>query len=229
MKGTGLMASETEFFLFVHRIDTVQAVIVQASPHCPVNIPQLCAAGTASAGKGVQGKMEPTASGMFCGKMLSMVNSEDVNAIIQAQRHMLDRFEKTNEMLLNFNNLSNVRLQQMNERFQHHTRTLVEMKKDLDSIFRRIRTLKGKLAKQYPDAFSSVHESPILEDDEDYDPVLKSTATTILTSEQSTESCDTSPDIISSTTSQDLEDLYLESFSVNGQNPSDEEIANGDD
>ncbi|XP_006003994.1 kxDL motif-containing protein 1 isoform X3 [Latimeria chalumnae] len=173
--------------------------------------------------------MEPTASGMFCGKMLSMVNSEDVNAIIQAQRHMLDRFEKTNEMLLNFNNLSNVRLQQMNERFQHHTRTLVEMKKDLDSIFRRIRTLKGKLAKQYPDAFSSVHESPILEDDEDYDPVLKSTATTILTSEQSTESCDTSPDIISSTTSQDLEDLYLESFSVNGQNPSDEEIANGDD
>lgn len=51
----------------------------------------------------------------------------------------LDRFEKTNEMLLNFNNLSSVRMQQMNERFLHHTRTLVEMKKDLDSIFRRIR------------------------------------------------------------------------------------------
>uniref|UniRef100_A0A670Z439 KxDL motif-containing protein 1 n=1 Tax=Pseudonaja textilis TaxID=8673 RepID=A0A670Z439_PSETE len=67
----------------------------------------------------------------------------------------LDRFEKTNEMLLNFNNLSGVRMQQMNERFLHHTRTLVEMKKDLDSIFRRIRTLKGKLAKQYPEAFSS--------------------------------------------------------------------------
>jgi hypothetical protein len=51
----------------------------------------------------------------------------------------LDRFEKTNEMLLNFNNLSSARLQQMNERFLHHTRTLVEMKRDLDSIFRRIR------------------------------------------------------------------------------------------
>ena len=51
----------------------------------------------------------------------------------------LDRFEKTNEMLINFNGLSNVRLQQMNERFLLHTRTLVEMKKDLDSIFRRIR------------------------------------------------------------------------------------------
>ncbi|XP_023666678.1 kxDL motif-containing protein 1 [Paramormyrops kingsleyae] len=147
--------------------------------------------------------MEPTASGIFCDRMLSMVNSEDVNAIIQAQRHMLDRFEKTNEMLLNFNGLSNVRLQQMNEHFLHHTRTLVEMKKDLDSIFRRIRALKGKIAKQYPEAFSNVHELPILEDDdEEFDPVPPSTATTVtLTSEQSTESCDTSPDIISPTIS----------------------------
>lgn len=31
---------------------------------------------------------EPTASGVFCNRMLSMVNAEDVNAIIQAQRHM---------------------------------------------------------------------------------------------------------------------------------------------
>ncbi|MGH0124117.1 UNVERIFIED_CONTAM: hypothetical protein FKN15_016130, partial [Acipenser sinensis] len=151
------------------------------------------------------------ASGMFCGRMLSMVNSEDVNAIIQAQRHMLDRFEKTNEMLLNFNGLSNVRLQQMNDRFQHHTRTLVEMKKDLDSIFRRIRTLKGKISKQYPDAFNNVHESPVLEDDDDnFDPIPPSTATTTATSEQSTESCDTSPDILSLSMSRYSEDFSQE-------------------
>uniref|UniRef100_A0A8C5IUQ3 KxDL motif-containing protein 1 n=1 Tax=Junco hyemalis TaxID=40217 RepID=A0A8C5IUQ3_JUNHY len=83
--------------------------------------------------------MEPSASQVFCGRVLGMVNAEDVNAIILAQKNMLDRFEKTNEMLLNFNNLSSVRMQQMSERFLHHTRTLVEMKKDLDSIFRRIR------------------------------------------------------------------------------------------
>lgn len=46
-------------------------------------------------------------------------------------------------MLLNFNNLSSVRMQQMNERFLHHTKTLVEMKKDLDSVFRRIRWATG--------------------------------------------------------------------------------------
>uniref|UniRef100_A0A4W5R357 KxDL motif-containing protein 1 n=1 Tax=Hucho hucho TaxID=62062 RepID=A0A4W5R357_9TELE len=159
--------------------------------------------------------MEPTASGMFCNRMLSMVNSEDVNAIIQAQRHMLDRFEKTNEMLINFNGLSNVRLLQMNEHFLLHTRTLVEMKKDLDSIFRRIRTLKGKIAKQYPEAFSNVHESPILEEDDDddeFDLITPNVAATITTamSEQSTESCDTSPDVISPTVSRCSEDLSQE-------------------
>ncbi|XP_068168283.1 kxDL motif-containing protein 1 [Antennarius striatus] len=156
---------------------------------------------------------EPTASGVFCSRMLSMVNSEDVNAIIQAQRHMLDRFEKTNEMLINFNGLSNVRLQQMNDRFLLHTRTLVEMKKDLDSIFRRIRMLKGKISKQYPEAFSNIHESPNLEDEDDeFDPVPPSVATitTTTTSEQSTESCDTSPDVISPTVSRSSEDLSQE-------------------
>ena len=62
-----------------------------------------------------------------------------VVALLNPCGNRLDRFEKTNEMLINFNGLSNVRLQQMNERFLLHTRTLVEMKKDLDSIFRRIR------------------------------------------------------------------------------------------
>ncbi|NXA42728.1 KXDL1 protein, partial [Eudromia elegans] len=196
--------------------------------------------------------MEPSASRVFCSRVLGMVNAEDVNAIIQAQKNMLDRFEKTNEMLLNFNNLSSVRVQQMSERFLHHTRTLVEMKKDLDSIFRRIRwgrrasrarrahsrrrrhaprsprrALKAKLAKQYPEAFSNIHESPILDDDdEDFDPVPKSSTTTIATSEQSTESCDTSPGALSPATSHDFEDLSqgpCNSPALNGQTLTDEE------
>ncbi|XP_036884591.1 kxDL motif-containing protein 1 isoform X2 [Sturnira hondurensis] len=106
--------------------------------------------------------MDPpdSASRVFCSRILSMVNVDDVNAIILAQKNMLDRFEKTNEMLANFNNLSSARLQQMSERFLHHTRTLVEMKRDLDSIFRRIRTLKGKLARQHPEAFSPTKPTP---------------------------------------------------------------------
>ncbi|KFO22603.1 hypothetical protein H920_16005 [Fukomys damarensis] len=171
-----------------------------------------------------------SASRVFCSRILSMVNVDDVNAIILAQKNMLDRFEKTNEMLLNFNNLSSARLQQMSERFVHHTRTLVEMKRDLDSIFRRIRTLKGKLARQHPEAFSHVPEVLFLED-EDEDPIPPSVTTTIATSEQSTGSCDTSPDTVSPSLSPGFEDLSHVrpgSPTVNGHSQTDNEEMPGD-
>lgn len=58
--------------------------------------------------------------------------------------------------------------------------------------------------------FLDIHESPILEDDDDdFDPVPPTTITTA-TSEQSTESCDTSPDVISPTVSRCSEDLSQE-------------------
>ncbi|XP_051061797.1 kxDL motif-containing protein 1-like [Phodopus roborovskii] len=150
--------------------------------------------------------MDPSdsASRVFCGHFLSMMNPDDVDAIILAQKNMLDRFEKTNEMLLNYNNLSSVRLQQMSERFRYHTRTLVDMKRDLDSIFHRIRTLKRKLAWQHPEAFSHIPERSFLEDE---DPIPPSITTTITTPEQITGFCDTSPDTVSPSLSPGFEDL----------------------
>ena len=75
----------------------------------------------------------------FLDSMLSMVNTEDMEAILRAQSQMLDRFEKTNEMLSNFNRLSAKRYEMTMEQFKEHTDTLLSMKKDLDSVFRRIR------------------------------------------------------------------------------------------
>ena len=147
-----------------------------------------------------------SASRVFRSRILSIGNVDDVNAITLAQKNMLDRFEKTNEMLANFNNLSSACLQQMSEPFLHHARTLVEMKRDLDSIFRRIGTLKGKLARQHPEALSHIPEASLLEDDEE-DPIPPSTTTTITTSGLSTGSGDTSPVTISPSFSPGFEDL----------------------
>merc|ERR1712226_1732959 len=69
---------------------------------------------------------------------------------------MMARFEKTNEMLLNFNMLSAGRYDATQNEFKKHTRLLLDMKKDLDSIFKRVRVLKAKLSKQHPQAFKSV-------------------------------------------------------------------------
>jgi hypothetical protein len=71
-------------------------------------------------------------------------------------------------------------LQQMGECFMHHTCTLVDVKRDLDSIFWKIRTLKGKLAQQHPETFSHIPEGSFLEG-EDEDPISPSTTTTIAT------------------------------------------------
>lgn len=66
----------------------------------------------------------------------------------------LQRFEKTNEMLTNCNQLSVNRLKTAGTEFKKHTALLIEMKKDLDYIFKRIRLIKNKLSQQYPQAFN---------------------------------------------------------------------------
>ena len=51
----------------------------------------------------------------------------------------LQRFEKTNEKLSSFNELSTVKLNAAMAQFKRHTQQIVEARKDLHSIFRRIR------------------------------------------------------------------------------------------
>ena len=51
----------------------------------------------------------------------------------------MSRFEKTNEMLLNFNRLSDARYESTQADFRKHIHLLHDMRKDLDNIFRRIR------------------------------------------------------------------------------------------
>jgi hypothetical protein len=76
-----------------------------------------------------------------------------VELIVRAQKKMLQRFEKTNEMLTNVNSLSATRLERAQNDFKKHTQNVVEMKKDLEVIFKRIRNIKAKLAAQQPEAF----------------------------------------------------------------------------
>lgn len=70
----------------------------------------------------------------------------------------LQRFEKTNEMLLNCNALSNGRLKSANEDFKKHIRLISDMKKDLDYIFKKIRNIKSRIGVQYPHAMKKVEQ-----------------------------------------------------------------------
>ena len=61
-------------------------------------------------------------------------------------------------------------------------------------------------------SLTDIHETAILEDEDEFDPAPPSFPRVVrtATSEQSTESCDTSPDVISPTVSRCSEDLSQE-------------------
>ncbi|XP_058066965.1 kxDL motif-containing protein CG10681 [Anopheles bellator] len=110
-----------------------------------------------------------TAPEVFVQGLAGLVNQTDVEVMIRAQKQMLQRFEKTNEMLINCNSLSNSRLKIATDDFKKHTKLLHDMKKDLDYIFRKIRTIKTKIGNQYPAAYAEAEAKakPFSFDEED--------------------------------------------------------------
>lgn len=70
----------------------------------------------------------------------------------------LQRFEKTNEMLLNCNALSNGRLKAANDDFKKHIKLINDMKKDLDYIFKKIRNIRFRIGVQYPQAMKKAEQ-----------------------------------------------------------------------
>ena len=112
---------------------------------------------------------------VFVQGLAGLVNQQDVENMIRAQKKMLQRFEKTNEMLSNCNSLSGSRLERANKDFSKHIIHLTEVKKDLEFVFKKIRSIKTKLAKNNSEAFSAFggNIGPVKEEDDEYDIEIK--------------------------------------------------------
>ncbi|CAH1106725.1 unnamed protein product [Psylliodes chrysocephalus] len=104
---------------------------------------------------------------VFIQGLAGIVDQQDVELMIRAQKQMLQRFEKTNEMLTNCNALSASRLKSVGPEFKKHFNLLLETKKDLDYIFKKIRVIKTKLSAQYPEAFDEAVRSSFAEECEE--------------------------------------------------------------
>eukprot|EP00038_Savillea_parva_P029695 m.72850 g.72850 ORF g.72850 m.72850 type:complete len:170 (-) comp8804_c0_seq2:90-599(-) len=97
-----------------------------------------------------------SASSPFGRAMMDMVNHDTLKDIAETQERMLKRFEKTNEKLDSFNEVASARLQVAAANFARHTALMHEARRDLQSVFRRIRTLKARLTERYPEGFNAV-------------------------------------------------------------------------
>lgn len=98
-----------------------------------------------------------TAPEVFIQGLAGIIDQQDVKSMIVAQKQMLQRFEKTNEMLTNCNALSASRLKLVGPEFKKHSQTFLEMKKDLDYIFKKIRVIKMKISAQYPEVYAEAY------------------------------------------------------------------------
>ena len=65
-------------------------------------------------------------------------------------------------MLSNCNSLSATRLERALRDFRVHTQHINGLKKELDQVFKRIRTIKSKVAQQYPEAYKGNLGSPTM-------------------------------------------------------------------
>jgi hypothetical protein len=105
----------------------------------------------------------------FVDAVLSQVDEDNINDIIKIQKKSLERFEKTNEMLVNCVALSEKRLEKAKGEFMANKDLLITAKNDLEIIFRKIRNMKQLLAQKYPDFYEKIaneHKLPSEEDDD---------------------------------------------------------------
>ena len=115
----------------------------------------------------------PQLGDLFVDRFTDLINHEHVRDIRETQSQMLHTLELSNSKLASLNNISEKTYEKTVSQFRHNIKMLQDMKKQLDSIFRRIRVLKGRVAAGYPQAYAAALEAGAIDDPDNEDTWLE--------------------------------------------------------
>ena len=110
----------------------------------------------------------PRLGDLFMDRFTDLIHHDNVQDIRETQVQMLHTLELSNSKLSSLNDISERTYEQNVAEFRHSIKMLQDMKKQLDSIFRRIRILKGRVAAGYPEAYAAALEAGSI-DNPDYE------------------------------------------------------------
>lgn len=85
-----------------------------------------------------------------CRALENILREQDVSKIISQQNNLLSRLEKTNAMLQTVNELSIQRSESLTGQLRSYTRMLVSMKRELNTILKRVDSIQKILRRKYP-------------------------------------------------------------------------------
>ena len=101
--------------------------------------------------------------------MAECVSRPDLDALRETQKDVYARLQSSHRALAGFNEFSASQLATLSD-VRRRTAMLRDLRSDVDSVFRRMRALRRKLAQRYPEEYAAAedaHPTPNLAPDDD--------------------------------------------------------------
>lgn len=133
---------------------TIDDSILPENPPVEDTETQAESSSCSTADEHIQLTTEPAHPEPLESRLANLMHHENIIAIRQDQAQMMQALELANWKLASLNDISESTFQNCAAEFRQTSKLLIDMKKQLDSIFRRIRHLKAKVAATYPEAYA---------------------------------------------------------------------------